>query len=213
MIPIVKKSLSQQIYEDLKQRILTREIGFGEKLTNRDLVARYGVSSTPVRDAIYHLHRDGLVDHPTRAGARVITFDLKLALEINEVLSLLSVSAVRLSARRADLAAVGLRLKDILHMQEENVDNDNYYDYDREFHSTFFDYSLNEQLKSVYMRYQVLHEMLVRYYHKVQDTRRPALEEHRLVYEAYSHGDVDLACFRMGKHYEAAESVLATVLE
>lgn len=209
---IVKKSLSEQVYDDLKRKILAQEIAFGEKLTNRDLQASYGVSSTPVRDAIYHLHRDGLVDRPTTTGARVITFDLNLALEINEVLSILSVSAIRLSAQRADLTEVTSRLQDVLNRQKEDIDNDRYYDHDHSFHRAFFDYSRNGQLLSVYMQYHMLHEMLVRCYHKGQDTRKLAVEQHQSIYEAYLAGDVELACSCMRKHYETAEAILGSVL-
>lgn len=211
-MPIIKKPLYEQVYDDLKRRILTQEIAFGEKLVNRDLQEHYGVSSTPVRDAVYHLHRDGLVDQPTRSGARVITFDLKLALEINEVLSLLNVSAVQLSAERSDRKVVSLRLGQILDAQEENIENERYYDCDHGFHSTFFDYSHNAQLKKVYTQYHVLHEMLARCYHKSQNTRKLTVAEHRLIYETYSAGDVELACTCMRKHYEAAVAILRAVL-
>jgi DNA-binding GntR family transcriptional regulator len=213
MTEIVKKSLSEQIYEDLKHRILTQDIVFGEKLTNRDLQSRYGVSSTPVRDAIFHLHRDGLVEYPTRTGARVKNFDLDHALEINEMLSMLSVSAIRLSAQRSDVSEVGVGLLHILGKQEESVRNETYYAYDREFHKAFFDYAKNRELRNVYMQYYILHEMLVRCYHRVQDTRRLSVKEHRLICEAYSSGDIESACSYMSKHYRSAEATLALTLK
>ncbi|MGI5872737.1 MAG: GntR family transcriptional regulator, partial [Bacillota bacterium] len=97
-----KKTLSEQIYELLKQDIMNRKIGFGEKLINRDLQKKYGVSSTPVRDAINRLYQDGLVEDIKRNGARVITFDLTAAIEINEIITILSVGAVELSAEKSD---------------------------------------------------------------------------------------------------------------
>ena len=75
---IVKKNLSEQIYESLKKEILDQKIGFGEKLINRSLQEKYGVSSTPVRDAINRLYVDGLLDNISNVGARVIPFDYKV---------------------------------------------------------------------------------------------------------------------------------------
>ena len=86
-----KKTLSEQIYQLLKQDILSQKIGFGEKLINRDLQKKYGVSSTPIRDAINRLYQDGLVEDITKNGARVIAFDLTAAIEINEIITILSV--------------------------------------------------------------------------------------------------------------------------
>ena len=59
----------------------------------------------------------------------------------------------------------------------------------------------------------MLHEMLVRCYHRVQDTRDLAVKEHRRIYEAYSKGDFELACKYMREHYKAAEAILGAVLK
>ena len=83
MNKIVKKTLNEQIYEALRDEILAKKISFGEKLVNRELQNKFGVSSTPVRDAINRLYMDGLVDEVSKTGARIISFDLKFATEIN----------------------------------------------------------------------------------------------------------------------------------
>ena len=47
---IIKQTLSEQLYNILKEDILSGRILMGDKLTNRDLQERFQVSSTPVRD-------------------------------------------------------------------------------------------------------------------------------------------------------------------
>lgn len=54
---IVKQTLSEQIYNILKEDILCGRILMGDKLTNRELQERFQVSSTPVRDAINRLSK------------------------------------------------------------------------------------------------------------------------------------------------------------
>ncbi|MGL4791102.1 MAG: GntR family transcriptional regulator, partial [Anaerotignaceae bacterium] len=72
---MLKKSLSEQIYEQLRMDIIFRKISLGEKLTNNQLQQRFKVSSSPIRDAINKLYFDGLLSEVTRAGAKVIELD------------------------------------------------------------------------------------------------------------------------------------------
>ena len=63
---IIKQTLSEQIYNILKEDILSGRILMGDKLTNRELQERFQVSSTPVRDAINRLSKDGLTQEVSK---------------------------------------------------------------------------------------------------------------------------------------------------
>ena len=54
-----KTTLSEQIYQILKEDILTQRIPLGEKLTLKMLKERFEVSSTPIRDALTRLTEEG----------------------------------------------------------------------------------------------------------------------------------------------------------
>ena len=58
---IVKKTLSDQIYDVLRKEIIQQNIPLGSKIVNRDLQQQFGVSSSPIRDAINKLYQDGLI--------------------------------------------------------------------------------------------------------------------------------------------------------
>ena len=60
---LAKNTLSEQIYQILRNDILTQAIPLGEKLTLKALQERFGVSSTPIRDAFTRLSEDGLVNY------------------------------------------------------------------------------------------------------------------------------------------------------
>lgn len=59
-------SASDDVYERLRQALISREIEEGEPLTENALAARFGVSRTPVRDALRRLQHDGLVHRDGR---------------------------------------------------------------------------------------------------------------------------------------------------
>lgn len=69
-----KSTLSEQIYQILRNDILTQKIPCGEKLTLKLLQERFQVSSTPIREALTRLTQDQLVSYYSNVGIRVISF-------------------------------------------------------------------------------------------------------------------------------------------
>jgi DNA-binding GntR family transcriptional regulator len=206
---MISRSINEQIYNTLKAEILDQRICFGQKLINRELQARFEVSSTPVRDAINRLQVDGLVDTISRSGAQVISFDSKMALEVNEVISSLNCEAVSLSFVRAKIDEVIKSLQIIIDQQIKLKHTDEYFIYDRLFHQVFFDNCNNEYLKKIYLQHNVLWELLVRYYYKDQASlRESAIEEHGKIVKAYMDGDIDLAKSYMSAHFQGAVTPL-----
>lgn len=64
-----------QIYEQLRQRIATRTYPPGMRLSESDLAAEFGLSRTPVRQALQRLATDGLVSIKNGVGVTVTDLD------------------------------------------------------------------------------------------------------------------------------------------
>ena len=94
---IIKRSLSDQIYDELKMQIINQDIPFGSKIVNRTLQERFNVSSSPIRDAINRLFSDGLIESIDNTGALVVGFDANFYLEVNEILMGITSTGVQLS--------------------------------------------------------------------------------------------------------------------
>ena len=206
---IVKKTLSNQIYEVLKLEILRQEIQFGEKLVNRSLQERFGVSSSPIRDAINRLYSDGLVDDITNSGAKVISFDLDFALEINDLLILIIAGAMRLSYKRSNLPDICKELQDNIDKQTTYLGTDSYFEYDYKFHKTFIDHCNNQRLKNLYKKFHVLHEILVRNFHgsKNIEVQKQSIRMHEDIVKALENNDINLAVAITQDHYDVAEKL------
>ena len=144
---IIKLTLSEQIYNILKEDILAGTIPLGAKLTNRELQERFQVSSTPIRDAINKLNQDGLIGEVTKTGAQLISFDFEYSGELNEFILALSCQAVALSARSSQTRQVTEELYRNLKAMAEAQDDEAYFDADYRFHKAFFDYCGNRFLK------------------------------------------------------------------
>jgi len=94
--------LAERVYDDLRHAIVSREFPAGEPLTEHDLCARFGVSRTPVREALKKLERDHLVRVVPKKGAFVRTLSHDEIRELYEVREVLEALAVRLAAPRLD---------------------------------------------------------------------------------------------------------------
>lgn len=68
---IKQKSIREQVYESLKEAIVNGEIMPGEKIVELEYAKRFGVSRTPLREALRMLELEGLVATAEKGGVTV----------------------------------------------------------------------------------------------------------------------------------------------
>ncbi|MFF8385287.1 GntR family transcriptional regulator [Streptomyces kanasensis] len=101
-------SRTQYVLEAIKHAILTGGLPPGRALVEAELAAQFGVSKTPVREALKTLAGTGLVVMSQYKGATVRTVDAAMAREVYDVRLLLEPEALRRTiTRRASLDAAG----------------------------------------------------------------------------------------------------------
>ncbi|MCL7379307.1 GntR family transcriptional regulator [Streptomyces sp. 35G-GA-8] len=97
-------SRTQYVLEAIKHGILTGGLSPGQPLVETELAAQFGVSKTPVREALKTLAGTGLVVMSQFKGVTVRTVDAAMAHEVYDVRLLLEPEALRRSlTRRASL--------------------------------------------------------------------------------------------------------------
>lgn len=77
-----KKSLSNFVYKEIKNKILSNEFIPGDKLIESDLANEMGVSRTPIREALIKLSEEGLVEAFPRKSFIVSKISLKEAKDL-----------------------------------------------------------------------------------------------------------------------------------
>jgi DNA-binding GntR family transcriptional regulator len=90
---------SDAITAALRELIITGSIQPGSPLRQRDLAARFGVSATPVREALRRLEAEGLVHHDLHRGVTVIDTSFDADEEGYRVRAALESMAARAAAR------------------------------------------------------------------------------------------------------------------
>lgn len=89
-----------QLRDSIEDEIATGQLKPGERLDEVSLAERFGVSRTPIREALQQLSAAGLVELRARRGAVVSAPDPSQLMEMFEVMAELEAMCGRLAARR-----------------------------------------------------------------------------------------------------------------
>lgn len=98
--PKAASSKAAQLYRSLRQEILTLQLPPGSILVENALASRFGVSKTPIREALALLQQDRLVDSLPRKGYLVTAMTLDDQRDLIELRASIDGAAAELAARR-----------------------------------------------------------------------------------------------------------------
>ena len=105
-IALRSETLSERVYEAIRDAIVSRRLIPGERVTEAALATQMSVSKTPVREALLRLEHVGLVKADAGRGVSVVLASPAIIREAFEYRLALEVEACRLTATRADKDSV-----------------------------------------------------------------------------------------------------------
>ncbi|SCB76801.1 DNA-binding transcriptional regulator, GntR family [Fictibacillus enclensis] len=94
---IKRQSLRDEVYQHLKEAILSLELAPEERLNDKDLAEQFGISRTPVREALKRLEDEGLVEAMPGSATRVAPLHKEEAKHAFTVVAALHALAARLA--------------------------------------------------------------------------------------------------------------------
>lgn len=109
---------SEQAYEAIRKGITSGHYASGSHLRAADLAQRLGISRTPVREALWRLSSEGLVDFFANRGAYVTDWSHEDAEEVFAMRTVLEGHAAELSATRLTLAQIDKLHRSTRRMEE-----------------------------------------------------------------------------------------------
>jgi len=211
---LVHRTLSSAIAEQLRQAILSGTHAAGSQLRQDALAAQYGVSRIPVREALFQLEAEGLVQIAPHKGAIVSTFSRAEVDDVFDLRVLLEPRLLRHSAPLltdadyADIAqldaafATAIAQQDIARWGELNA----------RFHQALYRHAPQPRTLSIVTQLLQTSER----YTRVQMRRASALpraeREHRKLLQLCRSGQVDTACAYLAQHIEAVRKDLHRLL-
>lgn len=117
-------SAGKKVYDGLRAHILSGEIEVGTWLVEVQIAEEFGVSRTPVREALRRLIDEGLVAHDPYRGAVVRGISVQEAVEIGQIHEVHDGLAARLAAQRVDQAGIDNLERLIVEMRERIAESD-----------------------------------------------------------------------------------------
>lgn len=186
------RTVTEQIYQEIKKDIQTHKMKPGEKLTIKKLNEIYGVSSSPIREALTRLQQDGLIDYKPNIGMSVIVMTEK---DINEIFLLtaefdiIAMKGAYYSDNRDEL------LKELEHVirQSKDVNSRDWNKLSDEFHLLFFKYADNSRLSEAAKKIRMQSTILSNAYEELEDNRNEIWNQHNEIFLKLKEGKVEEA--------------------
>ncbi|MCL4800968.1 MAG: GntR family transcriptional regulator [Burkholderiales bacterium] len=210
---IAPSALYVEVAKRLRERIFAHEFAPGEWLDEQALAAQYGISRTPLREALKVLAAEGMVTLKPRRGCYVTEVADRDLDEIFPVLALLEgrcAHEATLKATTADLRRLEA-LHDALETHASKGNRDRFFEANQDFHRAVMELAGNRWLAQVIqdlrkvLRLARHHSLLAR--GRVQQS----LAEHRAILAAMRARDAERAGELMHLHLTQGRAAIAEV--
>ena len=178
-------SLKQKAYLALQKSILDLEFRPGQLLRKNDLCKRFGISRTPLSEAIALLVQDGLVEVVPQAGTYVARFSMEDLLEGAFIREAIEVAAIMKLAEIITEPQL-LELRRNLRLQQafiDDGDSQGFYALDAQFHAILLNSTgykrLNRVADSAWMNVNRVRRLLL----PIEGRLEATYNEHKKIYD------------------------------
>lgn len=205
-MPIATKTKNVAVYRKLRQAIIKGKVKPGQKLVMADLAKTFGLSETPVREAIRRLESDGYVHFTPHAGAIVTQIDEDELVEVYLI-------RIALEALATRLASPHITDKDIEYLSKKNQEiekaiqqkkYENIGAINKDFHLRIYRAAPFPRLYKMICDLWDTFERWPSVFAYVPERAAASLEEHKKIIEALRARDTDLADRLMKEQKERA---------
>ena len=200
-LTLTPRALYEEVAELLRQRIFSNQLAPGSWIDELKLADEYGISRTPLREALKVLATEGLVTMKVRRGAYVTEINAKDQRDVYHLLSLLESDAASVVAASASAE----QLQDLQSLHQALVaavaDTDQFFAVNERFHMRLLEIADNrwrDQLVADLRKVMKLNR-----HHSLLKSGRVAesLSEHQLLMNALLERDPALSAQRMREHF------------
>ncbi|WP_375230211.1 GntR family transcriptional regulator [Roseobacter sp. S98] len=187
----MERKRSDIIADQLEELIFAGTFKNGERLDEVQLSEKFGVSRTPVREALLRLAQSGLVEHFPRRGVFVRQPGPIELIEMFEVMAELEAASARLAASRiSDDAITSLNETNARCLAAvEAQDADLYYRENETFHAIIYRESGNSFLEQECLRLQRRLQPFRRTQLRLRGRLKQSMKEHEQIVAALGQGD------------------------
>ncbi|MFZ4742624.1 MAG: GntR family transcriptional regulator [Betaproteobacteria bacterium] len=201
--PIARPSLHSEVTARLRNMIVESIIKPGQRVPELEISRNFGVSRTPIREALKVLASEGLVDLLPLRGAVVKTFSAKDASDMLQVMAMLESFAAQKAC-----AADPKKIDHVLSMHEKmktlyaKGKRSEYFELNQNIHDALVEMANNESLSMVHQTLSKRMRSLRYSGNSTPDNWREALEEHEEIAAALKQRNIKRIKKAVQTHFE-----------
>jgi DNA-binding GntR family transcriptional regulator len=196
------RTVAGQVAEHIKAEILAGERAPGSRLPQVEIARALGVSTTPVREALGSLQREGLVRLHPQKGAVVFLPTVDDLREHYEIRAALEALAAAKAAERFE-AQWAAPLTELLDEMAEGPPAQRYIELNQRFHTTLYEHAGRAQLTKMIAALRDASSAYLHIYRAQDDFPVARLDaEHRAILAACVNGDPEAAAHATRRHLE-----------
>ena len=216
---IKKVSFKDQIYDQLKQEIITGEMRTDEIYSEQMIADKLNVSRTPVREAVLQLRFENLVDVFSGRGFSVRPihfFDVQQIIQARTAIESASLRALIIGLDTAEGREALEQMERYVKQDMPAALADNNYNFmrlDMEFHMLSVSFTANEFFIQIMNMMRTRLEQAIVSSLKKQNRTIAAIDEHEKIFSAVNRHDTDGAIRALVNHMEATESILREMMD
>jgi len=193
---------ADHILDDLEQMIVTGSFADGERLDEIRLSEHFGVSRTPIREALQKLVASGLVEQRPRRGVFVVEPGPVELVQMFEAMAELEASCGHLAAKR--ISSTELRaLEEVNNLCKQAVsedDADQYYTHNEKFHHLIYEAAQSSYLRDLAIKLQKRLKPYRRMQLHLRGRLEQSMSEHEGILSALTKGDSARAANELREH-------------
>jgi len=206
-------SNKENLYQDLKKRILTLELSPGSDLDETSISSEYGLSRTPLRDVFRQLAGEGYIQIVGNRGASVAPMNHKALRDFFQTAPMIYSSISRLAVQNATEKQIHIlkKLQDGFRDSANNSSVQNLVFYNNKFHGMLGEMADNQYLQPTLQRLLIDHARIAQTFYQKKnaekgDRLQKAVIQHDQIIDAIEKGDEETAVKVTLDHWELSRS-------
>lgn len=207
------RQAAPQVFERLRGMIIELELPPGSPLSRAALAEQFGVSSTPIRDALMRLEEEGLVEVFPQYATVVSRIDVHRAQQAHFLRQSLELEIVRVLALKADDALVG-ELNATIARQQQFLKAGAFEKFmaaDNEFHAQLYEAADKQDIWTLVKSRSGHIDRLRRLHLPSPGKAQDIVRHHRLIVKAIAGGEPEEAQQHLRTHLSGTLSELAQI--
>ncbi len=208
-------ALRHKVTRRLLGAVFRGELPVGTRLVAQSLAKQFGISATPVREALLEMETIGMVEFPHNRGAVVKPWGRRQVREVYHLRRILEAESARCSCGRVNADALE-KLKaestELLQRNQEKGWTDEAMVVDQQMHTLIIEACDNDRLTDEVHRYDVLIQAIREVVENKQETQTQAILEHLAIIDALLANEPEIAYAQMARHINSTAKTIENIM-